>query len=402
VVLNSQFSSINFLRNESYQGVRTELYEKIKVPFHFRNYFDAELIGDVRASKYRLSEVERLDLDTLEVTETFNKNTDRVVPGISFKIDTALEKVYPVGQGSLIRRIADLGVASRTQEVTRVKHTIEPFTRYRYVPQVDQIENPQFDSYDRLADRNVVTYGVTQRLYSRHEPRNEYVYGIEEVTPEAQDMPSLRSSTPLDDRFMFGVEGMGGGAYAPVRRGSVRELANLTIKQSLNLDALRNNTALAEGEDKQRELSDVSADFTIRPNEYIGFHGSTNYDIEEQQVNSYILEGQFSDKRGDELRARFRYLDDSVSQLETSLQIYLHRRVKLGYYSRYDELDGEFLEQRAGLRFESDCKCWLLDLDVTDRLNPDETTFSFTVTLLGLGSFGNSFFELDQEDDETS
>jgi LPS-assembly protein len=191
-VINSQLSSINFLRNESYQGVRTELYEKVKVPFHFRNIFDGALIGDVRASKYNLSRTEKIDSETFEVANTFKSTTDRVVPGLSFQIDTVLEKVYPVGRNNLLKNIADLGVLGRTQEVTRVKHTIEPYMKYRFVPFVDQTDNPQFDSRDRLAKRNVITYGLVQRLFSRHEPRDEYVYGIEEVTTESKSVISRK------------------------------------------------------------------------------------------------------------------------------------------------------------------------------------------------------------------
>ena len=40
---------------------------------------------------------------------------------------------------------------------------------------------------------------------------------------------------------------------------------------------------------------------------------------------------------------------------------------------------------------------WILDFEVSDRSNPDETKFRFNVTLIGLGELGNTFFSSDEQ-----
>ena len=43
------------------------------------------------------------------------------------------------------------------------------------------------------------------------------------------------------------------------------------------------------------------------------------------------------------------------------------------YEARYDNRSGKFLEHRAGLRLISSQECWVVDLGVSKRVNPDET-----------------------------
>jgi len=72
--------------------------------------------------------------------------------------------------------------------------------------------------------------------------------------------------------------------------------------------------------------------------------------------------------------------------------------LKLGYYGRYDDLNSEFLENKVGVRISSQCNCWVFDLEVLDEINPDNTTLSFTLTLIGIGEFGSDFLSVDRED----
>lgn len=400
--LSSEFSAVRFDRKASFDGSRAELYEVLKLPFHYRNYFDATMSGDVRMSSYSLANREVL-ADDGSVESLLSSNSDRVVPGFSSKVSTVVEKVFNASEDGALRRLGELGTISRTQKLVRFKHTVEPFVKYRYVPSVDQSDNPQFDTRDHLAQRNLVAYGVVQRLFSRYEPRDEFVYGIEEATPEVSDIASWRQDRVIDRKFGFGTDVIEADEYVPMRRGSVREVMNLVLQQSydINYDSTYKNASDAELLNGDSAFSDVSAKLTFRPNEYLGLKTQTDYNVDDLEVSSYSVESQIEDKRGDEVRSRFRFVENSISQIETSMQLNINKRLKLGYYSRFDEQESKFLEHKAGVRFVSACDCWFFDVDVSDRLNPDETTFSFTVTLVGLGAFGNSFFELNRDDDRT-
>jgi hypothetical protein len=60
------------------------------------------------------------------------------------------------------------------------------------------------------------------------------------------------------------------------------------------------------------------------------------------------------------------------------------------YQTRYNALEGEFLEKTGGFRLSSQCQCWIADVSVSDRVNPQETQVRFQITLIGLGSIGRT------------
>ena len=390
LLLNSNLSHVTFAREENYDGSRSELYERATVPFHYQNIFDGSLTASARGSLYNLDETEILGATESDSLTEFDSSSNRVVPSLGLNLGTVLEKVYPVGENNLIKRIAELGRRGRSEELLRVKHTFEPTLKYLYVPDVDQSDTPLFDSLDRLADRNVVTYGLTQRLLGRHEPRDQYLYGIEEAAPRVEDLGSLRSSAPLDRDLTFGFDDPTPVSdFRTLRRGSISELARFSVSQSYNIFDLEEER---NGRFREDSFSDVHFDALLFPNEYIALHARSDYDPENQGFSAYSIDGKLSSKRGDSIISRLRFVDRSVRQLETGAEARVTDFLKVGYYSRYDDLSSDFIEQRGAVRFSSSCRCWLFDLQVSDRTNPNETQFAFNVTLLGLGEIGNTFF----------
>ena len=396
LVNTSVVDATHFNRLDLYTGTRYEAQESMKFPFHFRNYFDAQVEGNVRATKYDTqygSDDAKIDVpDPANPGQTIKalppSNSDRVVPGFNAKMGTVLEKVFDVEKGNPVKDILELGRVGRSQELLRMKHTLEPSLSYLVVPRVNQKDNPQFDAYDKLAQRNVVTYSLTQRLFGRYEPRNQYLYGIEEVTPRINDMGNLRSSTPVDDKLGFGIDDPNSD-FQRLRIGSLSELANFKLGQSYSFnDPNRNNTSGTQ----VSQQSDVFADLAMFPNEYVGLHGRTNFNVENQDFNSYRLEGQLRNKRGDEIRTRFDSIGTTTRQLESNIEFNITDYTKIGYYERFSDITGKFTESRAGLRFLSSCKCWTFDVDVIDRLNPNQTSVLFGVTLVGLGELNQRVF----------
>ncbi len=395
LVLNNNLSSVNFIRKEGFEGIKTELKEEFKFLFYFKNYFDVELNPVVRGTLYDLSDATNPGFSPDDPTSRaeLDKSTNRVVPALNLKISTGIEKVFPVAEEGLLRDILEFGLQGRREQVKRVKHSIVPQLKYLYVPSVDQSDNPQFDKNDRLAERSVLTYEVVQHWYARYDPRNQYLYGIEETTPEISDLGGLSSSDrPLEEELAFGLNDSSGN-FSGLTQGSVIEFATFKLGQSFDVleERKNNNTGGA--------FSDVNAELVLLPNEHFRVGADTDFDLGEQDFSAYSLDGQFRDKRGNELRSRFRFVESKVRQLETSLQVALTDTFKVGYYSRYDDLTSEFIDNKFGFRLSSDCNCWLFDVEVADESNPNETSVLFTVTLLGLGEVGNTIFSV-VEDDE--
>jgi len=395
LVSTTNASAVDFVREKSYDGTRAELYEGLKFPFHVKNYFDASLEATGRATQYNLDETRDINEDRPNDPnpDELKSSSDRFVPGINYKMDTALEKVFDLDEDNWIREIGELGTIGRNQQLSRVKHTLEPGLRYKFVPDVDQSDNPQFDALDQLAQKNVVTYQLVQRLYGRYEPRNNYLYGIEEATPDASSLGNLRTSSPLDDAMMFGFEGDSyDDDFQRLRVGSLRELVTFKLSQSYEFNDPDEEDTVNSSDVEQRQLSDVGADLILYPNDYAYVRTKADFDSEDQEFSAYLIETQLEDKRGDRVRARFRDVQDQVRQLEGNLELKITDSFRLGYYARYDDLDGEFLETKVGMRYISQCNCWMFDLNFADRINPDETKVTFNITLIGLGELNQHFF----------
>lgn len=398
LVLSHSASSANFVRKEDYSGQRHELNENIKVPFFLGNYLEGAVQSGLRYSQYSLSSSDTFQSDLTgeglldepeevdPLDDTLPNSSDRFIPSVDTTVGTAFEKVYPLDDESLFKFIGELGKSGRSQELVRMKHTIEPNIRHRFVANVDQTDNPQFDSKDRLAERNVVTYGVTQRFFGRYEPRNAYVYGVEETAPRVEDMQGLSASGPLDETVQFGVDPLADTSFASLRRGQVEELVTFRLSQSYNLLDNPPNS------NRSTSFTDVAADLALFPNEYFRIRTRSDFNVENAGFSSYLIEGQLSNNRGDLIRSRLRFVQDSIRQLESGVEFGLTDRIRIGYYSRYDDQLQTFIEQRGGLRLTSSCNCWMMDILVADQTNPDDTRVSFNITLLGLGELGNTFF----------
>ena len=67
------------------------------------------------------------------------------------RITTELERVYDVDW----------------KYVDKLKHTVEPFVNYDYVPDISQSGVPLFDERDRINARSLIVYGFTSRLYGK-------------------------------------------------------------------------------------------------------------------------------------------------------------------------------------------------------------------------------------------
>jgi LPS-assembly protein len=402
VVVSDQLSVTHFARDELFTGTRAEIYEKAKIPFHYVNYFDAEVGVDARASSYTMGNqqtlVSGLPKDTIDSSST------RVVPGIFGGWNTSFERVYDLEKDSFLATLAELGTLGRKGELSRVKHTLEPLLRYRYIPEVNQDDNPQFDSFDKLPPRNVVTYGFAQRLFGRYENRSDYLYGIEEATPNAQDLGLLRSTSPLNDSFNFGLANPTYQDFVLPSTGIRRELANLVIFQSYDIREDQRLTDLERTENKTTNpFSDVGINTTLRPNEYVAVSAGTNIHPETTDFSSYNMGTQLFDKRGDQLRLRINYVNGEEKpfrQLEFGTEVRITDRFQVAYYGRYNDIDDKstakkneqgFLEQRGIFRFTSACKCWMLDFNASERLNPDDSSVGITLTMVGLGDIGNNF-----------
>jgi LPS-assembly protein len=389
-----QLSSVRFDRDEGFDGFRHNISPSLKVPFHYKNYFNSDLNFAYHHTMYNLDE-------TMDPTGTYelDDSNDRGIWSLSYEVRTAIERVFELPQQNLLTSITSLGSRNQTHRLRRVKHTIEPKVNFTYVPEKNQEELPLFDSFDRFRKKSLVTYQLLTRLLGSF----DYLQGgntdIEEFTTDIDNFDTLDTLSPLTD-FDTGGALPGTNFAAPLtppgRSGKqIRQLASFRLIQSY--DYVEDKEDL---DADRRAFSDLGAQLYLTPTQDFGFGAATNYGVEDQDVSSWSLSSHLYDDRGDSIRARYTYVDENISQAEGNIEIVLGPQMKIGYYARFDEQESEFIEQQAALRFSSSCDCWHMDIGFSEQLNPDRERILFRFTLKGLGDVTQNFGFAEDRDEE--
>lgn len=387
LVTKGGVSVTEFSRDYGVEGTRTNINPIVALPFHYKNYFQAELQFSAYDTRYDLSGVVPEDDPTGEgQVGRIDTGASRQTGIAQYTMSTSVERVFDVQEGGVLSTITGLGVENQRDKLLRVKHTIEPVFRYTYIPEVAQDDLPLFDALDRIRERQLFTYGVTSSLYGRFVPRKNRGTTIPELAPEAEELPQLEFSDSLSS--FSGGSDMGMLRRSP-RVGSIRELVTFNIRQSY--DYLED----AEDNDPVREpFSDIATSLNFDPNKSFSFGFDSNYNPYESAISSISPKFSLRDDRGDVIRAKYNFTDPDVanktglqqiSNVEGAAEIVMTDRIKLGYYGRYDAEASDFIEQALALRLMSACNCWHIDVGMSERTNPDKQQVNFRFTFAGLG-----------------
>ena len=405
LVTGGDIAATSFMREEGYQGWRTNIHPKVALPFQLSNYVRAQFGAELYQTNYHLNDdtvppdKNSLYPDPLPKGDLFDKpdpenpayigTTDpkepfgegRTIPVFTYGMATGVEKVYDLERGNWFSKLISLGAENEGSELTRLKHTIEPNVQYRYVPEREQSSNPQFDSLDRFAHRSLVSYGLTTRLYGRFfEPY--------ERTREVEDLTGVGNSLPMFDLGQSMLD-FGRGAIvsplAPVdtREGAIREIGQFYVSQGYDfVEAKRSVTE----EESTNPFTDIKTGFILSPSTYLSASFESNLSPKDGQFSSYIWGLGLRDDRGDALRIRYSFVNYSLSQAEGNMEFKITDRIRLGTYGRYSFEDSEFQESRGLLRFFNSCKCWSIDVGAGRRINPERDQFLVSITFGGVGT----------------
>jgi LPS-assembly protein len=389
-----QVNSVDFSRSGGFDGWRHDINPTLRVPFHYANYFDSEFSAGTHQTYYQMDStfnpktMEDQDFDTQRSVHQFS-NTTR----------TAIERVYDLDPGNSLTYLTSLGSDSQVFRLERVKHTIEPFVNYLYIPEEDQTLNPLYDQLDRIEKRSLVTYGFRTALLGRFLPPGGVAKAdIPELTPRVQDLPLFDAGTTgLPD---FGNSRMfNNGGNFNTRNGEIREIASLAIRQNYDFNEVPEDDETPDSS----QLSDLHTEIGMSPTSYLGFTLISNYDVQSGDASSWDFGTSFRDDRGDIFALHYQYIgpqynvntmsegETSLNQIEGNIELVLTEQVRLAYYARYDEIDSEIQSSRVALRFSDTCKCWFFDVGYRDQLDPDQQFFTVALTLAGLGALNQSY-----------
>ncbi len=381
LVTKGDVTTTNFIRTTGYDGLRTNVAPTLAIPFHYQNYFYS--VGQVELDQTWYNMNNRYDPAT---QAELASSADRLVTQASYTISTAVERVYQLEEGNLLSQITSLGTQNQDVVLSRVKHVIEPTLSYTYIPKVAQDDLPSYDYFDRIREKSLFSYALNTSLVGRFLPRKGSQDGVVELTPRVEDMPTLGVEQGLDDIYTLD-QGHAFGT-AKISKGEIRELTSFTIKQSY--DRMLDKDVEQNVDSTVHPWSDLGAILGIYPTKHFGLYFDTNFNQYEGQVSSWSLASSLRDDRGDTVRGRYTYFRDSVSQLEANLEMVLTDRVKVGYYTKYDDIEEDFIENYVALRLTSACDCWHFDIGMRDTLNPDKQVVLFSINLGGLGGLSQN------------
>jgi LPS-assembly protein len=370
----------NFWRSQGVSGLRLDINPQLTVPWRLGEYLYGWGGVGMHETVYDTSGHE------IAVTPV---NTQ----GLLYNNGLSLG---PLNQGGLQSRelpYANLGAATIIEKIynvhwktiSKLKHTLEPFIYYNYVPNLEQGDLPLFDELDRIEGRSLLTYGFTSRIFARS---NYNTTVSSDESSEEDDQPETPQYT----------------------RVGARELAEFTLEQAYDT-----GHAIAKGTSR---WSDLQATATVLPSNLASVSSTFGYDPRDNRItngavyltmqppwtkpppNLYMgraLEGSF-------VQLAYNYIAPGPTALQPglnssyfeflSLRLYydLFDRLGIFFAPSYDIAHSQLLSAEYGVRVTSQCNCWDVDVGITQSVNPNETAVQFMVTLGGIGSVGQNPF----------
>jgi len=368
-----------FDRDKGVDGERLNVTPSVVIPLRYQNILSTRFRAELAANQYSIN-----DFDG-----TFEDDSASVsVPQLTYDLNTSLERVYEVEEGSALQSLFSFGARNQNNTLRRIKHTVEPLATFQYVPDEDFSDVPNFESsVDRIREKQAVAYGVTSRLYGRYLSDAASDDKIQEIAPELEDIDVSYGSSLLDE-LSGGFIANRSASISSLRRGETRELANVSLLELYDrkLEVDDNGRATAG-------YSDLYGVINFMPSNNLTLGLGSTYNRDDSEVTSTGTGVRFTSDRGDVLKVRYNFVRDSVnedkrdkiSQVEFGTEIVLDDRLRLGYFGRYDSKETDFLENRGAVRLLSACDCWSFDVGYSQTTNPDKDKVMATFTFTGLG-----------------
>lgn len=313
-------SYVNFYSDDAIRGHRVDLSPRLYLPLRlFKALTVAPSVG-LRATAWYL------DQDA-SAAEPDKKDFHRTL--VDMKIDTDAE----------LFRLFDVSLGDSDQ----IKHAITPQVFYEYMPEKDQSELPEFDDFDRIEAKDLITYSLTNTLTSR--------------TPQTVD----------------------GGQT----RFTYHTFMRLKLSQSYDFNKRDQNDP--------EPFTDITAELDIMPKRYIRLDVDGDWSIYDDTLTRFNSTLALWDNRGDRLSVTYQNqresspgADDGNESITLETELKLNARWRLNGAYEHDLYDNKDIETSFGIDYQS--QCWGVAFEYTKE--EDDRRYSVMVNLLSLGSVG--------------
>ena len=377
----------NFYRRQGQSGLRLDLNPRITLPWRWGDYLYGYGSLGLRETMYDTSGHQIAITPVGEDGRKYNNGLSLgpLAPG-GFQ---TREMIYgSAGIASELERVYNLN----WEPVEKLKHTLEPFVNYTYVPNYDQGSLPLFDDIDRVEGRSLITYGLTSRIFLKLAPHQARPGDTEESEQAAR----------AEEENDFAIHPFMARSF--VNGSAIEEILRLTLMQAYDV-----THAIAQGSGSR--MSDLDVIASAFPSSTLGLGGQLTYSPQVSSVHyasGYLNFQPWWTRKskistGSLLQMGYIYIgpgpqskpgvNAGYNQALTARAYYeLFNRVAVLFAPSYDFTTHQLLAAEYGVRIKPPCNCWAFDMGITNTVNPSETQFQFQVTLGGLGSIGKTPF----------
>ncbi len=347
--LSSEYD--NFWQERGAGVQRADLWPRVYYPFFFPPYLTIEPSVGWRETVY-----DQYKTDT-NSSWSDDQYFHRELWDTRTVVDTEVYDIYDVDG----------------ERLKRIRHAIRPELTHTYVPEAQQDHLPNFDSRDRITNRNRVGYAMTHTLTSKSlrlpavppedESEQEALTRTATLTPEYayRDFLRLKVGNYYDfarDEEPFGPI-LGKLTIDPMDKVSLDvELAYNAYRQSSD----RFNTSLTLGEKRRDHL-------------FLRYR--FDRDTREEELNQEYDQGQIIEPEKNTVQTKINsfYVHAQKSVTE--------RLALVGFYER------DFVNDRTGsygVGFIYESQCW--KVETLFGLDEQDLSFGVRLTLFGIGDFG--------------
>ncbi len=319
-------SWVNYWNRDDDRGNRLDLFPRVYLPIHVKNYLDIEPSVGLRATSY-LIDWDSLDRDAWQ---------GRLSSTVRLELSSRLNRVYDVDWGG----------------INALQHSVRPELVYEFIPENVEGETPIFDRFDGNLRRHYVRAGFTNFLTGRETRQNE---AGEQVT-------SYRELARMQLFQLYNIE-------RPVER----------------LPDFRFGPGPTFIPEDVEGFANLGFQLDVMPKRFLTLSYSADFSPERQEATQQDVFLTLDSGRGHAIRFDYQFRNDlPVNEfiMETSIKIL--PGLYIGTYHDYSIERDSLFKHGYALRYLSGC--W--GVGVSFEKEGEDERVAFSVDLLGLGSLG--------------
>ena len=313
--LDSEYTS--FYRQDTtttlVSGQRADIYPRFYLPVKLGKFFNFEPSVGARQTIWHTNEFTDINgnSDSLRTREMYD---------IGAVLSTKLNKIFNPDNN-----FAD-----------KIKHEVIPALGYAFTPYISQHDLPSFDSLDRIAEQNLITWSLASNFISRKS----------KINPKGEETLTYRN------------------------------LAYINLYQSYDIKKYLDK--------ESRPFSDITLVTELNPINFITLNTNLTWSPYDNYFNTFNIGNTIKTNRGDNLRTEYRYTKNTSEFLYSIIDVSLTDELTAYYSIEKNLKEKKTVETQVGIGINK--SCWALNLFFSQ--SSDEQSIAFLINLHGIGEFG--------------